>query len=90
MPWGAAVAEGIALLSTFSTSLSCPAHCYPSSLIPWISGIALGLVFGLLTGLWLAWHLFSFASSSRVPPEFTSPDPPLRRRTSRLQGYLYE
>ena len=90
--WGAAFAEGLSLFSKLSTSLRCPAHCYPSSILPLLSGVTLGLAIGFPLGLWVSW---TFLRANLVTPVFASPPSPgetavHRRPASRLRGYLHE
>ena len=84
-----AAAEGLTALLSFSSSLACPVHCHPSLALPLLTGLAIGILIGLALGFWIALQVL-------LPRSVLTPDIParqptdLRRRPSRLAGYLHE
>ena len=91
--WGVALTEILSTFSLLSSSLSCPAHCAPSTVIPFACGLSCGILLGLCLGIWGSW-IFLRTYLVHLPP--ASPqapsDPGLRRRSisSRLQAYVHE
>ena len=88
--WGA-VLEGAASLLSLSGSFSCPLHCHPSTVLPFISGICIGFLFGLCTGLWLFWvFVRPFLVPPAVPERGPPPERPPAPHLQRLRAYLHE
>ncbi len=90
MDWVSKVLTGGALLRDLSWSFSCPSHCGTSATFPFLSGLGVGALLGLLFGLWISLQasrlLSSLAHPPQAPPETRGPTPPASRR--RLSGYL--
>ena len=75
-----------------SFGLSCPFRCGSSVLLPFVSGLSLGFVFGLLFAIYL---LQFFHIHRQQPPATYQSVPPASepagcRPSSRLSGYLHE
>ena len=83
------VLTGGALLRDLSWTFSCPSHCGSSLILPFSSGLGIGLIFGLLLGLWISLQASRFLTGLSQPPppkETRAPTSPRLRR--RLSGYL--
>ncbi len=61
------VTAGVAFRD-FSAIFTCPIHCGQSSFFPFLSGLSVGLLLGLLGTLVLGFYLFK--------PSFTAPSSP--------------
>ena len=58
--WGAgSLFEAVGVLSSFSWTFACPAHCHPSIPPVLISGIFAGFGLGLIFSLWIWWTFTS-------------------------------
>ncbi len=76
----------LSLLRDLSVGWSCPVHCGPSALWPFLSGLGVGLLFGLCLGLAISFYLLRLVSPDPQRPTWLS-EPP---RATRLRGYLRE
>ena len=86
--WGAAaLLEAAGVLSTFSWSLSCPAHCHPSIFPVFASGFLAGLVLGIASAFWICW---AFLIIPPVAHPSTSPSQSRYNQLARLRAYVHE
>ena len=87
--WGA-VLDGAAVLTSLSGSFACPIHCHPSALLPFIAGLATGIVVGVLLGFWIFWTCIAPLFLHQVPREPPPSGPGPRAPSRRLHAYVHE
>ena len=86
--WGAALLEAAGIFSSYSWTFACPAHCHPSVLPVFLSGLLGGVFLGLSFALWIWWTFISHphSASPSPPPDFQS----RVRHLARLRAYVHE
>ena len=78
------------VLRETSWGLSCPFHCGGSWVLPFVAGLACGILSGLALAALLAFHFHSLWISSPAVPSPVGSDPLLLRRRARFSAYLHE
>ena len=76
--------------SSISGSLSCPIHCHPSAILPFLAGLTTGIVLGVLLGFWIFWTCIAPLFSYQVPHESSVPRPGPRAPSRCLHAYVHE
>jgi len=86
--WGAALLlEAAGVLSSFTWTFSCPAHCHPSVLPVFLSGFLGGIVIGFSLALWTYWAFLCHTS----PAPCQRPSFPSRaHQLDCLRAYVHE
>ena len=83
----------VGLFRDLSWSLSCPAYCGSSILLPLIAGLSFGLVLGFIFGVCFIHRFCTLNQPTASQPQANSFETPLTRarfRANRLEGYLHE
>ena len=84
------VVAALGLFREVSLSLTCPAHCHPSTIVPFVTGLSLGFLLGICSATYLIW-IFWFSQPGLHPvPSAPPPAFPRGSRRPRLCGYLDE
>ena len=87
--WGAAaLLEAAGIFSSYSWTFACPAHCHPSVLPVFLSGLLGGFFLGLLAVLWIWWTFIAHhhPAGPSSPPVF----PSQAQHLARLRAYVHE
>ena len=83
------IVAALGLFKEVSLSLTCPVHCHPSVILPFVAGLSVGIVLGSIATTYLLWTLW-FARVFPSPSAPAAPPFPRGNRHPRLAAYLDE
>lgn len=86
---GAVLWELFVAVPTLTWHLSCPAHCHPSVVPPFLSGITIGLCLGGFLGFWASWTFLTTLAPSSSSDTSARPSSQVLH-LSRLRAYVHE
>ena len=87
---GAVLWDLFAALPALTWHLSCPAHCHPSVVPPFLSGITVGLCLGGFLGFWASWTFLTTLAPGPSTSDLPSRPRPQALHLARLRAYVHE